>query len=55
MIQVRVGLHDVHGDAGAPNGLILLHVVGRPADAAALKRALQSIAGVEVRSMIFRH
>jgi len=54
-IRVRLGLHDVHGEGGSPSGLIVLDVAGTPREAAALRRDLEAIEGVEVRSILFRH
>jgi len=55
IIQTRLGLHDVHGRNGSPNGLIVLHVVGRPSAVAALERDLRAIEGVDVQRMTFKH
>ncbi|MCX7819501.1 MAG: hypothetical protein N2652_09915 [Kiritimatiellae bacterium] len=55
IIQTRLGLHDVHGREGSPNGLIVLHLVGSDAEVAALERDLRAIEGVDVQRMTFRH
>lgn len=55
IIQTRLGLHDVHGRDGSPNGLIVLHVVGPASAVAALERDLRAIAGVDVQRMTSQH
>lgn len=55
IIQTRLGLHDLHGRDGSPNGLILLHLVGPPSAIAALERDLKTIEGVDIQRMTFKH
>lgn len=52
-IKTRLGLHDA-GDAWcSPNGLILLEVVGKPAQVSGLEKGLKAIRGLEVKRMTF--
>lgn len=54
-IKTRLGLHEIEKGHEAPNGLLLLEMVGPDSQTAALQEALEKIQGVEVRSMVFKH
>ena len=57
-IKTRLGLHAVDpccGEAGSPNGLVLLEFVGGQTKADELTAKLSAIAGVDVKSMVFSH
>lgn len=54
-IKTRIGLHEATGRAPAPNGLILLELVGAPGAGADLMAALNALVGVEARSLVFEH
>ena len=52
-IRTRVGLHDAGDGRCSPGGLVLLETCGAAKDVAALERSLKTLAGVEVRKMVF--
>ncbi|MFA6028696.1 MAG: hypothetical protein WC969_02450 [Elusimicrobiota bacterium] len=52
-IRTRLGLHDADESRCSPNGLILLEVVGKPAQVSGLEKGLKSIRGLEVKRMTF--
>lgn len=54
-IRTRLGLHEVHDNAAAPEGLILLETVGPSEDADSLSNELRRLPGVQVQSMFFSH
>lgn len=54
-IKTRIGLHDVDERYCAPGGLILLEVIGDPADTDRMVQALRGVEGVEVQQMVFDH
>lgn len=57
-IKTRIGLHEVDptgSDVGSKNGLIVLEMVGSEVQAEKLAQALNSITGVEVKSLTFTH
>lgn len=54
-IKTRIGLHEATGRAAAPNGLILLELVGAKKRCAEIVTTLNAIRGVEAKSLIFAH
>jgi hypothetical protein len=54
-IKTRLGLHDVGGQLGSPNGLLLLEMVGGEERANALADKLGAIDGVYCKKMVFDH
>lgn len=54
-IRTRLGLHDVNGQGGSPNGVLILECVGEESKFDALAEALHKISGVEVKKMVFDH
>jgi hypothetical protein len=54
-IKTRLGLHEVDGHQGSPNGLLLLEIVGGEGRAQALVDKLTAIDGVYCKTMIFDH
>lgn len=55
-IKTRLGLHEIDpGGDPAPNGLLILEVVGNDAGIQQLADQLNAIDGVEVQSMVFHH
>ena len=54
-IKTRLGLHDASDDYCAPNGLILLEMVGDKGTVDALKSKLTAMDGIDVQTMIFPH
>lgn len=54
-IKTRIGLHEAAGRVPAPGGLILLELVGAPRAGADLMAALNAVAGVEAKSLVFEH
>jgi hypothetical protein len=54
-IKTRVGLHEIEKSSDAPNGLILLEMVGPNDKILELQNKLNAIAGVEVKSLTFEH
>ncbi|MCY2926837.1 MAG: hypothetical protein NT031_15660 [Planctomycetota bacterium] len=54
-IRTRVGLHDVTGKSGSPNGVVLLEMVGAMTHSDALAAKLGAIPGVEVQRIVFTH
>jgi hypothetical protein len=55
LIKTRLGLHETAGKAGSPQGIILLELVGAEKHAGAIIKALNAIAGVEAKSIVFEH
>jgi hypothetical protein len=54
-IKTRLGLHEVDGNHGSPNGLLLLEMVGGEAQATRLADRLSAIDGVYCKKMVFDH
>ena len=54
-IKTRLGLHDATGKASAPNGIILLEMVGEEAKCSAIIRDLNRVKGIEAKKMVFAH
>lgn len=54
-IKTRLGLHEVDGQQGSPNGLLLLEMVGGERRAQALVDKLIAIEGVYCKKMVFDH
>jgi len=52
-IKTRLGLHEV--ERAAPNGLLLLEMVGEDAGINAMIGKLNKIEGVEAKTLIFEH
>ncbi|MCY3024313.1 MAG: hypothetical protein NTW87_35500 [Planctomycetota bacterium] len=54
-IRTRLGLHDVHDNYSSPGGLILLEMMGKPAELRRFEKKLKAIKGVHVQKMTFPH
>ena len=54
-IKTRIGLHEATGKAGAPNGIVLLELVGAQSCGKRVLAELNAIFGVEARSVVFDH
>jgi hypothetical protein len=54
-IKTRLGLHEVDGRQGSPNGLLLLEMAGGEGRAQALIDKLAAIDGVYCKKMVFDH
>jgi hypothetical protein len=54
VIRTRVGLHEVSKDFSAPGGILLLDVVIETR-ARELQKALDKIAGIETKLVVFKH
>lgn len=54
-IKTRLGLHEVDKSFCAPNGLLLLEVVGDAATLAAMEAKLGAVPGIEIQKMVFTH
>jgi hypothetical protein len=54
-IKTRLGLHEVDGHHGSPNGLLLLEMVGGESHASRLADQLTAIDGVYCQRMVFDH
>jgi hypothetical protein len=52
-IKTRLGLHQVTGEYCAPNGIVILELVGDEGACKAMGAKLAAIEGVEVQSMVF--
>jgi hypothetical protein len=55
LIKTRLGLHEISDGSGAPNGILLLELVGEEANADKLVAELTAIEGVEAKKMTFDH
>ncbi len=55
LIKTRLGLHEIDGGSGAPNGILLLEMVDDEAAADNLVAELTGIEGVEAKKMTFSH
>ena len=54
-IKTRLGLHEIEKGHEAPNGLILLEMVGPDDKIQALQDRLRAIGGVDVKCWVFEH
>lgn len=54
-IKTRIGLHEATGKAVAPNGVIVLELVGAERCVKSLLDALNAISGVEAQCVVFEH
>ena len=54
-IKTRIGLHEIEKGHEAPNGLILLEMVGPDDKIQALQDRLSAIGGVDVKCWVFEH
>ena len=54
VIRTRIGLHEVGKDYSAPGGVLLLDVVIE-SKARDLQKALDKIAGIETKLIVFKH
>jgi len=54
-IKTRLGLHETGGKVTAPNGLLLLEMVGNPADCQGLLDKLNALHGIEAKAIVFSH
>ena len=54
-IKTRLGLHEVDEKFCAAGGVVLLELVGKNGECAALEEKLAAIDGVDVKRMVFDH
>jgi hypothetical protein len=54
-IKTRIGLHEATGRTAAPNGVILLELVGASRCTKNIMAALNGISGVEAQHVVFEH
>lgn len=54
-IKTRLGLHEIEHGRSAPNGIVLLEIVGPESVSQELMKKLNAIDGVECKSMVFGH
>ena len=54
-IKTRLGLHEASESVCSPNGLILLEMAGDEVPIFELARKLETVEGIEVQKMIFKH
>ena len=54
-IKTRIGLHEATGRAVSPNGVILLEMVGAKQRCSSIVDALNAIAGVACKILVFEH
>lgn len=54
-IKTRLGLHETSPNACSPNGILLLELVGDPAQGESLLQQLNAIPGIEAKSIRFHH
>jgi hypothetical protein len=54
VIRTRLGLHEIGEGYSSPEGVMILDVVSEP-QARRLQKALDKIAGIETKLVIFRH
>ncbi|HNQ21584.1 MAG TPA: hypothetical protein PKK06_00655 [Phycisphaerae bacterium] len=54
-IKTRLGLHEVHDNVCAPNGLIVLEMHGEEPKCNEMIQKLKGIPGIEVQKMVFGH
>jgi hypothetical protein len=53
-IKTRIGLHDASDNVCAPNGVIVLEMVGEESTCNEMTTKLNALDGVEVQSMVFK-
>jgi hypothetical protein len=53
-IKSRIGLHDASDNVCAPNGIIVLEMVGEEGTCNEMATKLNALDGVEVQSMVFK-
>ncbi len=53
-IKTRIGLHDASDNLCAPNGVIILEMVGEESVCNEMAAKLGALDGVEVQTMIFK-
>ena len=53
-IKTRIGLHDASDNVCAPNGMILLELVGDEGTCNEMAQKLNGLDGVEVQTMVFK-
>jgi len=53
-IKTRIGLHDAADNVCAPNGVIVLELVGEESVCEEMTKKLGAVDGVEVQTMIFK-
>ncbi len=54
-IKTRIGLHEASETKASTNGMILVEFVGTPRRSGNMLAALNEVAGVEAKSIIFQH
>lgn len=54
-IKTRLGLHEVNGKGGSPNGVLLLECIADEAAFNELASSLDAVNGVEVKKIVFDH
>ena len=54
-IKTRIGLHEVADSYCSPSGLVLVEFVGDQAQVDAFEKKLESIEGIDVKTMVFEH
>ncbi len=54
VIRTRLGLHEVGKEYSAPGGILILDIVNE-ARARQLRNALDRIAGIETKLIVFKH
>jgi hypothetical protein len=54
-IKTRLGLHDTSDSSCSPNGLLIIEFLGENGKLENFTKALTSIEGVDVKSMVFSH
>ena len=54
-IKTRLGLHEVGDKENAPGGVIILEMIGKPAEITAFGKKLSGIKGVELKKITFEH
>lgn len=53
-IKTRIGLHDASDNVCAPNGVILLELVGEESTCNEMAQKLSGLDGVDVQTMVFK-
>jgi hypothetical protein len=54
-IKTRLGLHDTSEFSCSPNGLLIIELLGDNGKLESFTKALASIEGIDVKSMVFSH
>jgi hypothetical protein len=54
VIRTRLGLHEVGGNFSSPEGIMLLDIIEEK-KARQLQKALDQIAGIETKLVVFKH